>query len=89
MALTPSSRALAATELRRAGDLVQLHAPLAFANDVTEIRRRIGWICAGLEDTQVCERCGRAFPFAEAERYARERMIPPRRCQSCRRQRGR
>lgn len=76
-----------ATELRRAVELVERHAPAAFANDIAEIRRRVGWIVAGLDDTRTCERCGRAFRFADAMRYARERMPPPRTCPACRRRR--
>jgi hypothetical protein len=83
MSRSASATLLAAAELRRAADLVELHAPQDFENDVVEIKRRIGWILAGLDDLLACGRCGRAFRF-DAVRYARERMIAPRTCPSCR-----
>lgn len=50
-----------ARELRRAVELVERHAPAAFANDIAEIRRRIGWILAGLDNTTTCKHCDRSF----------------------------
>ncbi len=75
-----------ATELRRAVELVERHAPAAFANDIAEIRRRIGWILAGLDNTVTCKHCGRSFTF-DAVLYARQRMPPPRTCRKCRQRR--
>jgi hypothetical protein len=76
----------AAAALRQAVALIAQHAPAGFENDVREIRRRVGWIVAGLDDTRTCERCDERFTF-DAVRYARERMPAPRNCPSCKRQR--
>lgn len=73
-----------AAALRHAADLVERHAPAGFENDVREIRRRIGWIVAGLDGERTCQRCGEEFAF-DAVRYARERMPEPRNCPECRR----
>jgi hypothetical protein len=75
-----------AVELRRAVELVERHAPPAFVNDIAEIRRRIGWILAGLDDARTCKRCGASFTF-DAVLYARQRMPSPRTCPACRRRR--
>lgn len=66
--------------------LVEQHAPAAFANDVAEIRRRVGWILAGFYNLTTCKRCEGSFTF-DAVRYAQQRMPPPRTCQACRRRR--
>jgi len=83
----PATGSTAATELRHAAALVERHAPAAFENDVAEIRRRIGWILAGLDGTKMCGRCGRPFTF-DAVRYARQRMPAPQKCPTCRAARG-
>lgn len=75
-----------AAALRQAVDLVAHHAPAGFENDVREVRRRVGWILVGLDDTRTCQRCGESFTF-DAVRYARGRMPAPRTCPSCKRQR--
>jgi hypothetical protein len=75
-----------AAALRQAVDLVERHAPAGFENDVREVRRRVGWILAGLDDTRTCERCGASFTY-DAVRYARGRMPAPRNCPSCKSQR--
>lgn len=86
MPTTPEAVSTPAAELRRAVELVERHAPAAFANDIVEIRRRIGWILAGLDNTATCKRCGQAFTF-DAVFYARQRMPTPRTCPACRRRR--
>ena len=76
-----------AAALRHAADLVSRHAPAGFENDVSEVRRRIGWIIAGLDGGErTCQRCGDVFEF-DAVRYARERMPEPKTCPACRRRR--
>ena len=78
--------ATAAEELLRAVELVTRYTPPAFANDVAEITRRVGWILEGFADTKMCGRCGTSFTF-DAVRYARGRMPAPSTCPSCKRQR--
>ena len=75
-----------AAALRQAVVLVAQHAPAGFENDVREVRRRVGWILAGLNNMKACERCGESFTF-DAVRYARGRMPAPRKCRACKRQR--
>jgi hypothetical protein len=72
-----------AAALRHAADLVERHAPAGFENDVAEVKRRVRWIVAGLDDTGTCKRCGKSFRF-DAVRYARHRMPAPQQCRSCR-----
>ena len=81
--MKPEAEAVAAA-LRQAVDLVERHAPAGFENDVREIRRRVGWILAGLNDTRTCSRCGEAFEF-DAVGYAIRRQPEPRSCPDCRR----
>ena len=86
MPTTPEAVSTRAAELRRAVELVERHAPAAFANDIAEIRRRVGWILAGLDNTTRCKRGGQPFTF-DAVFYARQRMPSPRTCPACRRRR--
>lgn len=86
MLTTPEAVSTPAAELRRAVELVERHAPAAFANDIKEIKRRVGWILAGLNNTKTCTRCGQPFIF-DAVFYARQRMPSPRTCPACRRRR--
>ncbi len=82
----PEDPSASASELRRAVELIERHCPAAMRNDIAEIRRRVGWILAGLNHTATCKHCGQAFTF-DAVHYARERMPAPRTCPSCRKQR--
>lgn len=82
----PEVLSIPATKLRRAVELVERYAPPAFANDIAEVRRRVKWILAGLDNTASCTRCARPFTF-DAVFYARERMPPPQTCPACRRRR--
>jgi len=86
MPTPPEVLSTPAAALRRAVELVERHAPAAFANDIKEIRRRVGWILAGLDHTATRKRCAQAFVF-DAVFYARQRMPPPRTCPACRRRR--
>ena len=86
MPTTPEAVSTPASELRRAVRLVERYAPAAFANDIAEIRRRVRWILAGLDDTVTCKHCGRSFTF-DSIFYARNRMPPPQTCPACRRRR--
>lgn len=83
----PEVLAPAAAALRRAVELIECATPGAFANDVKEIKRRIGWILAGLNTTATCTRCGQPFTVNDAVVRARERMPAPQTCPACRRRR--
>jgi hypothetical protein len=75
-----------ATALRRAVELIEAHAPRAFANDIAEIKRRVGWILSGFDNTATCKHCAQPFTF-DAVFYAVRRMPAPQTCPACRRKR--